>query len=612
MTFRKSAHLLTGYGVCASYADLFQCFMKEAGINSIYVVNSGIKIGDNVGNHAWNLVETDKDKHIWHYMDVTWHWFLYGQNSITDGCHVGYRSQDLLNNPEYINNIFSNNSYDSNVNTISDTDYEPISTEYLCLNSAVDENYTVSLAHSEDLTHIESDNGVINNVKLFGENSLFNEGVSVCVNNIPIYKFNSISDFESANNITGNYVFSNGYTVSYEIERKNNKTYIHLFDNNAVFIDFKDTTSLVSKYVIEVGNAVREYNESAYVKLNDSFLIKFYDADGYILTNANSKSFSERKGFFNNRSAAYKLNSEVIAQRDVIKFTAHHLGDIDMDGKLTNTDASILQKYLIKGYQFIQTGSDGDLTIDIDNVTINGDISSNGTFTLNANNANINGTLSAQNFVNNITGNFNSNHPISNETFDMDYISSVLSDSNMISYYFSNAPSYNQNTVNEMIDYAFDRNTATFANPFICNGNMTIDVTGGNVNFDTNIKTTGDMNLNMNTFNMHDTVLYSQYGDISIDATNFNFNGVIYAPNGKVTVNALNQNITGTIIAKEIEITGDSNVNFTVAAQGVLKNITDNLTLTNYQLLLADITKDYKINVIDLISLERAILNSAA
>ena len=111
---------------------------------------------------------------------------------------------------------------------------------------------------------------------------------------------------------------------------------------------------------------------------------------------------------------------------------------------------------------------------------------------------------------------------------------------------------------------------------------------------------------------MHDTVLYSQYGDISIDATNFNFNGVIYAPNGKVTVNALNQNITGTIIAKEIEITGDSNVNFTVAAQGVLKNITDNLTLTNYQLLLADITKDYKINVIDLISLERAILNSAA
>ena len=616
LTHTKAALLLTGYGVCSAYAELFQCFMDKLIIPSIYISNNGCNADDidKVGSHAWNLVKPNKNSNLWYYIDVTNNMYLIGQKNLNYENYVGFRQEDIENGTSNIKKLFTDNSYDYNTNKVSDKNYEPIKYDYLCLNNTLDDNYKVSLTYSTNLYSEVIESEIPDITYLFGEESFFNEGISICLNDTPIYTINSLNSIGTSNIIFGEYETKDNYKISYELSRKNDMINIDLFNvtDEYIYIDFNDISSLCSKYVIESNNTVKEYTTSAYVKLNEEFNIKFYDIDGSIITSADSMLFNEKKGLFDGKNAAYKLSSEVVAQRRIIKFMAHKLGDINMDGELTSKDASILQKYLIKGYQFIQTGSDGDLTIDIDNVTINGDISSNGTFTLNANNANINGTLSAQNFVNNITGNFNSNHPISNETFDMDYISYILSDSNMISYYFTNATEMNQSEIDNMLMSESNQSMVGFDTPLLCNGNIAMDYSEGNVKVNTNIKTTSSMTFRTNTFNMDDTVLYSENGNITISSTNFNFNGLIYAPNGKVTIDALNQNITGTIIAKEIEITGDSNVNFTVAAQGVLKNITDNLTLTNYQLLLADITKDYRINVIDLISLERAILNSAA
>ena len=51
--------------------------------------------------------------------------------------------------------------------------------------------------------------------------------------------------------------------------------------------------------------------------------------------------------------------------------------------------------------------------------------------------------------------------------------------------------------------------------------------------------------------------IYSSNGDISIQASTVDLNGLIYAPNGKVLISAGNIDFEGLIIADEIEVNGN-------------------------------------------------------
>lgn len=53
-------------------------------------------------------------------------------------------------------------------------------------------------------------------------------------------------------------------------------------------------------------------------------------------------------------------------------------------------------------------------------------------------------------------------------------------------------------------------------------------------------------------------ILMSENGDITINGSDFTFNGVIYAPNGKITINAKEINLTGGVYGAQIEINGTS------------------------------------------------------
>ena len=62
-----------------------------------------------------------------------------------------------------------------------------------------------------------------------------------------------------------------------------------------------------------------------------------------------------------------------------------------------------------------------------------------------------------------------------------------------------------------------------------------------------------------------EVAIYSEHGDININATTFSGKGVIYAPNGTVTINVSDMKYTGSIIAKRIMIQGTQ---IQVSAQG--------------------------------------------
>jgi len=49
---------------------------------------------------------------------------------------------------------------------------------------------------------------------------------------------------------------------------------------------------------------------------------------------------------------------------------------------------------------------------------------------------------------------------------------------------------------------------------------------------------------------------YSTNGDITLNGSNYNLNGVLYAPNGKITINGSNVTINGSVVGNEVRING--------------------------------------------------------
>ena len=201
---------------------------------------------------------------------------------------------------------------------------------------------------------------------------------------------------------------------------------------------------------------------------------------------------------------------------------------------------------------FAGSSAEGAITINSDNICINGDIATNGTIASSDNNLNING-ICKENACETIIRCFSR---IDNAYFNT---SDVLT-------YFE--------------DYFLEQTTINVDKPIESNGSIGLT---GNINISTGLKALDDIHLSGNVENSWDSAICSETGDIIIDTENVNLNGLVYAPQGEVNINAMNLNINNVIIiADTITITCPNlNANYSSYAAGLIGNESETeLTLT--------------------------------
>lgn len=107
----------------------------------------------------------------------------------------------------------------------------------------------------------------------------------------------------------------------------------------------------------------------------------------------------------------------------------------------------------------------------------------------------------------------------------------------------------------ELLEEIAFYNSSEVTNPVICEG--TTGMWCNDIKIEAGLVSNGTIKLNANTVScgtQQKTVLCSEQGDICIQATQFEGNGLIYAPNGTVVINVNELNYTGTIIAKNIKL----------------------------------------------------------
>ncbi|MCM1133824.1 MAG: hypothetical protein NC340_10190 [Ruminococcus flavefaciens] len=174
---------------------------------------------------------------------------------------------------------------------------------------------------------------------------------------------------------------------------------------------------------------------------------------------------------------------------------------------------------------FAGSSADGAITINANWVNLNGDIASNGTVV--TGNGNINGTK------------------YENVGADMLFIGDKLTDT-----YFASAEPV------EFVDI-YDGNV-NINNPVDADENVSLI---GNVNINSAIKAGDDIYISGGVSNANNTVLYSEFGDIVIDSSNVNLNGIVYAPMGNVSITADSINLNNVVIIADTITLTSNNVN---------------------------------------------------
>ena len=94
-------------------------------------------------------------------------------------------------------------------------------------------------------------------------------------------------------------------------------------------------------------------------------------------------------------------------------------------------------------------------------------------------------------------------------------------------------------------DYTLEEMNINVSIPTEVKGEATLT---GNININTALKALEDVSLFGEVKNTNQSVIFSQFGDIVIDSTNVNLNGLIYAPYGDVNITAQNLNLNNVII----------------------------------------------------------------
>ena len=185
---------------------------------------------------------------------------------------------------------------------------------------------------------------------------------------------------------------------------------------------------------------------------------------------------------------------------------------------------------------FAGSSAEGAITINANNICINGNIATNGTITSTSANFNVNGTIT-ENAAEPMVQCF---AKIDNTYFDPTVVETYFED------YFLEDTNINVNT------------------PIEAEGDIELI---GNINISSGLKALNDVNLSGNVENTQNSAICSETGDIIIDTENVNLSGLVYAPNGNVNISAMNLNINGVvIIADTITIDCPSlNANYSAA-----------------------------------------------
>lgn len=178
---------------------------------------------------------------------------------------------------------------------------------------------------------------------------------------------------------------------------------------------------------------------------------------------------------------------------------------------------------------FAGSSAEGAITTTASNFGVNGNVATNGTISA-AGNMNINGTKTE------------------NAGLDMIYIFDKID-----SKYFSG-----NNVEEHTEDYVLDELNINISEPTEILGEAELT---GNININTALKAFKDVTLNGEVKNTNDSVIYSKYGDIVIDSTNVNLNGLVYAPFGSVEVKAMNLNLNNVVIIADSIVFDCPNVN---------------------------------------------------
>ena len=164
----------------------------------------------------------------------------------------------------------------------------------------------------------------------------------------------------------------------------------------------------------------------------------------------------------------------------------------------THAEMSVVEAEKFPYTLFASSSTDGAISIDTNNVCINGSIATNGTINSTAQNFNVNGS------------------------------------------YYENSEYYVPNMVSTLTEKYFSGdNVETYSEDYIfedinINVDIPMDVDGtlefiGNVNISSNIIAFDDIIFNGEVENSSDSLICSETGNITIDTSNVNLNGLIYA-----------------------------------------------------------------------------------
>ncbi len=178
---------------------------------------------------------------------------------------------------------------------------------------------------------------------------------------------------------------------------------------------------------------------------------------------------------------------------------------------------------------FAASETEGAITTTAGNFCVNGNVCTNGTIVAGGN-INVNGTK------------------IENAGQNMIYIFDKID-----TKYFSG-----NNFEEHTEDYVLDELNINISTPTEVLGEAELT---GNININTALKAFKDITLNGEVKNTNDSVIYSKYGDIVIDSTNVNLNGLVYAPFGSVDVKAMNLNLNNVVIIADSIVLDCPNVN---------------------------------------------------
>ena len=165
---------------------------------------------------------------------------------------------------------------------------------------------------------------------------------------------------------------------------------------------------------------------------------------------------------------------------------------------------------------FAASNEEGAITVNANNFSVNGNIATNGTI-VSSGNMNVNGTR------------------MENAEESMIFIFDKIDNQ-----YFSAT-----NVEEHDEDYTLDEMNISINVPTEVQGEATLT---GNININNALKALEDVNLYGEVKNTNNSVIVSQFGDITIDSQNVNLNGLLYAPYGKIDISAQNLNLNNVVI----------------------------------------------------------------